>query len=445
VVYLASALNSTPNLFLADADNPGSAVQLNPTLAAGAVIDDFKVAPDQTRVFYVADQDVAGRSELYSVAFSTPGTAERMNPPMPTEADVAVFVLSPDGARLAYAADQDTNGVFELYVVSVANPGSSQRLNPTLVSGGGVTTGFSFSPDSASVLYAAEQDVAGQAELYLVNVAAPGISAKVNSPFPSFTGLRTGAKFSPDGNWILYAADQDVDDVSELYVVATTNPGASTKVNPPFTGDSDVCRWDFSPDSLSIAYCADQDTVDTIELYLVPLGGVASKVNAPIVAGGEVSPGFKFSSDSSFLMYSADQDTLGIHELYRVEVHAPGVSQKISGPTISLGDVFDFRIRPDDMAVVYRADQDTNTILELYQVELDAPEVATKVHPALAGADTFPYDYSADGSRIVYIANQNGTDTTDLYQVEVGSLGTSARVNSALSSGGAVHDYRIEN
>jgi Tol biopolymer transport system component len=445
VVYLASALNSTPNLFLADADNPGSAVQLNPTLAAGAVIDDFKVAPDQTRVFYVADQDVAGRSEFYSVAFSTPGTAERMSAAMPADGDVTGFELSPDGARLAYNADQDTDGVFELYLVNVASPGSSQRLNPTLVPGGDITTEFSFSPDSTSVLYAAQQDVDGLFELYLVDVAAPGISAKVNPPFPSFTDLRLGAKFSPDGNWILYAADQDVDEISELYVVATATPGASTKVNPPFTGDSDVCRWDFSPDSLSIAYCADQDTVNTIELYLVQLGGAASKVNAPIVAGGEVSPGFKFSSDSSFMMYTADQDTLGIHELYLVQLGAPGVAQKISGPTISLGDVFDFRIRPDDMAVVYRADQDTNTILELYQVELNAPEVATKVHPALAGSDTFPYSYSADGSSIFYLADQDGVGTTDLYQVDVGSLGTSARVNSALSSGGAVHDYRIEN
>jgi hypothetical protein len=63
-VYLASAVNGGPNLFMADADNPGTAVQLNPALAAGAVIDSFKVAPDQTRVFYLADQDVVGRMEL---------------------------------------------------------------------------------------------------------------------------------------------------------------------------------------------------------------------------------------------------------------------------------------------------------------------------------------------------------------------------------------------
>lgn len=349
--------------------------------------------------------------------------------------------------RGLYTADQDTNGVFELYLVDVASPGTSQRLNPALVPGGGITTEFSFSPDSTSVLYAAEQDIAGRFELYLVNLATPGIIAKVHPPFPAFTSLRTGATFSPDGNWILYAADQDVDDISELYVVATANPGVSTKVNPSLTGDSDVCRWDFSPDSLSIAYCADADTVNTIELYRVQLSalGVASKINAPIVAGGEVSPGFKFSSDSSFMMYTADQDTLGIHELYRVETNAPGVSQKISGPMIALGDAFDFRIRPDDLAVVYRADQETNTVLELYSVDLDAPGVSTKVHPALTGSDTFPYRYSVDGTSILYLADQDGASTIDLYKVDVASPGTSVRMNNGLGAGGEVHDFKIEN
>jgi Tol biopolymer transport system component len=278
----------------------------------------------------------------------------------------------------------------------------------------------------------------------------PGVAAKVNGPFPATTTLRTGALFSPDGSWILYAADPDTETVSELYVVATANPGTATKVNPPYSGDSDVCNWKFSPDSTRIVYCADEDTAGVLELYLVDIGalGVSAKLNPPLVSGGDVEAGFAFSADSSFVAYRADQDTDETRELYRVDLASPGVAEKVNSALPDFGagvtgDVFAFRIRPDDLAITYSADQLTNGVIELYEVDVSDPGVSTRVNPDLAGSTAHPFEYSADGTRLVYAADQDTSGEAELYVVEVADLGTATKVNSPLVTGGAVQDFRI--
>jgi Tol biopolymer transport system component len=100
-------------------------------------------------------------------------------------------------------------------------------------------------------------------------------------------------KFSPDGATIVYIADQDVNMAHDLYAVDVTDPGVSTKLNPPLVADGDLCTFDFSSDSTKVGYCADQDTDGVLELYLVELAvpGVSMKVNPTLVAGGCIESG----------------------------------------------------------------------------------------------------------------------------------------------------------
>jgi hypothetical protein len=53
---------------------------------------------------------------------------------MPPFGDVTTFQISPDGRYAVYLADQDMDGVFELYSVFLGG-GSPIRLNPLLPSG----------------------------------------------------------------------------------------------------------------------------------------------------------------------------------------------------------------------------------------------------------------------------------------------------------------------
>jgi Tol biopolymer transport system component len=451
VVYLAAQDEAgVLNLYLADADDPGTTVQLNPALPAAGVIDSFALSPSNDRVVYIADQDTAGRFELYSVEFTDPGTSVKLNANLPADSDVAIFQISPDGSQVIYVADQDMQNVDELYLVDIATPATPTKLNSPLVENGDVADEIAFSPDGTRVLYAADQDINGLFEEYLADPAVPGVTVKVNGPFPATTTLRTGALFSPDGSWILYGADPDTETVSELYVVATANPGTATKVNPPYSGDSDVCNWKFSPDSTRIAYCADEDTAGVQELYLVDIGalGVSAKLNPPLVSGGDVEAGFAFSADSSFVAYRADQDTDETRELYRVDLASPGVTEKVNSALPDFGggvtgDVFAFRIRPDDLAITYSADQVTNGVIELFEVDVSDPGVSIRVNPDLAGSTAQPFEYSADGMRLVYAADQDTSGEAELYVVEVAALGAATKVSSPLVTGGTVQEFRI--
>ena len=56
----------------------------------------------------------------------------------------------------------------ELFTVALSAPGQSTKLSPTLVSGGNVHAGFQFSADSSFLLYLADQEVDERIELFRV-------------------------------------------------------------------------------------------------------------------------------------------------------------------------------------------------------------------------------------------------------------------------------------
>jgi Tol biopolymer transport system component len=90
------------------------------------------------------------------------------------------------------------------------------------------------------------------------------------------------------------------------------------KLNAPLTLDGNVSFFAISPDSSRVVYIADQDTDEVFELYSVPLGGgTVTKLNAPFTTDGEVFA-FLISPDSSRVIYLADQDSDTVNELYSV-------------------------------------------------------------------------------------------------------------------------------
>ncbi len=424
-------------VYLVDPATPGVAVQVNSPLVAGGQLGPFSLSPDLTQVAYLAFQDTATEGELYLVDLAEPGTSTKLNSPLTAGGFIDEFVFSPDGSRIAYVGDQDVFDQFDLYLVDLANPGVSTKLNPDLPVDGEVSFGLSFSPDGSMVLYAADLDVPGQFELFLTEVAAPGVATKVNAPFVPEGDQFGDYKFSPDGATIVYMADQHVDGVRELYAVDVSNPGVATKLNPPLVADGDVCTFHFSPDSTKVAYCADQDVDGTLELYLVDLAvpGVSTKVNPPLVADGDVQGAtFRFGPNSDFIVYRADQDTDGDNELYRVEVAMPGTSFKINEPLVAGGDVSIFQINPDGLQLTYVADQDTEGVAELYNVDLSTPGASTKLNPPRVGSPIAQIDIMEDGSQVLYVADQDTPGMLELYRVDIASAGTAARISSTLAA-----------
>ena len=82
---------------------------------------------------------------------------------------------------------------------------------------------------------------------------------------------------------IVYLADQDINDVFELYLA-----GSAIKLNPPLSRGKNVLDFQITPDKTAVVYRANQDTNDVFELYWVEFAhpGVSTKLNSPLPIGG---------------------------------------------------------------------------------------------------------------------------------------------------------------
>jgi hypothetical protein len=401
----------------------GGGVKLNGALVSGGDVLAFQISKDSCRVVYLADYYSDGVDEIFSVPLAGPvGDNIKLNGVLVTGGDVWTFQVSPDSSRVVYQADQQTNETLELYSVPLNGPASSGvKLNGTLVTGGDVWA-FLISPNSSRVVYRANQDIKDVNELYSVPIAGPaGGGVKLNGALVTGGNVEYPFQISVDSSRVVYRADQQIDEVDEIYSVPLTGPaGAGEKLNNMLVTYGDVWAFLISPDSSRVVYRADQDINDVDELYSVPLAGPAInglKLNGLMTVDGDVLD-FQINMDSSRVVYRADQQTEGRFELYSTPLTGPaGDGVKINGGLVTYGDVWAFQINPDSKRVVYRADQETNDDDEIYSVSLDNPaDEGLKLNGTLvAGGDVVDFQISPDSRKVVYIADQDNDDVFELY------------------------------
>ncbi|MEM7249688.1 MAG: hypothetical protein AAF533_30565, partial [Acidobacteriota bacterium] len=277
----------------------------------------FQVSQDGSMVVYRADQDTAGVRELYSAPI-TGGGSTKLNDPLATFGNVETdFQISPDGSTVVFRADANMFLVFEIFSVPIGG-GTVTRLNDPPIAGSDVLALFQITPDSSRVVFVADATVNDQHEIYSVPIGG-GPIATINGPLTA-GGDVDGAPFliTPDSANVIYLADQDTNDVQELYLGAIEGGSVST-LNDPLVADGDVMddALILSDDGQSVLYLADQDTDTVVELYLASVaGGPTVKVNDPLVNGGGVRSEIGFSPNGTTIIYRADQDEFTQFELY---------------------------------------------------------------------------------------------------------------------------------
>ena len=142
---------------------------------------------------------------------------------------------------------------------------------------------------------------------------------KLSGSMPDYGDVRNWtageSAISQDGRYVVFVADRDNDEMTELYSVPLTG-GEPVRLNSPLTNGGNVSRFYISPDSQWVVYMADQEQDGRDELYSVPVGGgSATKINAPLVTGGDVTS-FRITPNSQGVVYLADQDENDRVELY---------------------------------------------------------------------------------------------------------------------------------
>ncbi len=426
-------------------------VKLSGTMPTFGEVRSFEISPDGRYIVYLADQDTDQVFELYSVSLNG-GSPTRLNPLLPLGKEVLGFLICPDSSRVVYRADQDTNNVYELYSVPIGGPAASGiKLNGVLTEGGAIGS-YQISSDSSRVVYTADQQTDQVYELYSVPIGGPTASGiKLNYVLTAGRSVYS-FQISSDSSRVVYTADQQTDQVYELYSVPIGGPAeAGIKINKlslSSLGSVNYGRFQISPDSSRVVYIIEWVRTGINELYSVPIGGPAAsgiKLNEVLTAGGNVLS-FQISPDNGRVVYIADQDSNDVRELYSVPIGGPAASgTKLNGILTEGGAVSDYEISLDSSRVVYRADQQTDGVEELYGVPIGGPAASgIKLNVAMAGGHVISFQISPDSSRVVYIVDRQSDGVEELYGVPIGGPAASGiKLNGVLTEGGAVSNFEI--
>jgi hypothetical protein len=299
-------------------------------------------------------------------------------------------------------------------------------------SGGG---GGGDSGDVLRALFFADPDVDGVGEAFVVDYAAPGVATKLNRSV-GVSGTRPLFFVTGLGDEVaLYSTDHDAPGVFELFAVRYDAPGVATKLNSPLVAGGDVQDAVLSPDGTRAVYLADQDTDNVAELYVVELDapGVSTKVSVPTF--GILNGRTRFHPDGDRVFYMGAV-TPGSAELHVVDLATPTVATTVNGPLVVGGNVRAYRVAPDGSQVLYVAEEQTVGVEELFRVDLSQLGVSTKMNPPLAaGGDVSSVHFrlSPDGDRVVYRADAAADEVQELWVVANASPGVATRLHPPLA------------
>jgi Tol biopolymer transport system component len=262
-----------------------------------------------------------------------------------------------------------------------------------------------------------------------------------------------GSQISPDGAWVVYRADQDQNDVQELYRVPLHGLEAPVKLTPPMAANQDADPWfQIAPNATRVVYMVTQTTGPShvSQLYSIPSGGgTAVRLNGTLVSGGTVEGYWAISSDSARVVYRAEQSTQLKSEVYSAPLDGSAPAVKLNTP-VPFGEVRSGpTLSPDGHWVVYVADANVGGVDEIFGVRSDGSSPAVRLSGTLvAGGDVtqYPdtgYQLSADSQWLVYLADQDVDGKVELYSVPLDGSAAAIRLNATLGAGGSVFSHRI--
>jgi len=377
----------------------------------------------------------------------------KLNGPLaqaPGDGIVVQSAVTPDGNSVAYLVSQES---LDLY--GAPTDGSSAAVKLSHAGGGVLLNSFLISPDGTRVVYQGTLEP-GDHEVFSVPIDGSSSPVRLNGELADggdvpFDGNGPPVRISADGARVVYVADQDTNDVFELYSVPIDGSSPPTKLASMATG------WDIdlqyqrgfliSPDGSTVVYLARNDPNHN-ELFRVPIDG-----SQPPVQISEVSFLFhqiidwSFSPDGSVIVYQGFSGTTPV-ELFRVPTDASSPPIRLHPAYGSENHVDDYAISPDGTRVAYLADvttdaADYNDPVELFSVPIDGSAAPIKLNPPITrdgSIDGRGFAISPGGSRVLYVADQDAYEVFELYSVPLdGSLGA-VKLSGAMVSGGDVLD-----
>jgi dipeptidyl aminopeptidase/acylaminoacyl peptidase len=338
--------------------------------------------------------------------------------------------LSPDGRRAIFTYRYaDPNLSDDLYSVPVDGSASATKLNEHPSVGDVV-----ISPDSTRIVYSAQVPMEGKT-FFSVPAAGP---ASRSIRVASDVGSGEPPQISPNGRLIVFLSRRR-DRIRAVPIAGPANGG--TRLTQILESGR-IERFKISPDGKSVVYLANQDDINTTELYRVPLtrspepSRPTVKLNALPVTGGKVRD-FWIAPDPGPVVYLADQDTLDVPELYAVRLGGAG-GIKLSLPlppnwevgASGFDDAVPVKIFPDGSRVGYQIQEkifQDRPRVQLYSVPIAGPgteSVRLDQPPGEApDANSHLFEITADSSHVVHTMAAGNPDAPILGLFTVPATG----------------------
>lgn len=312
-------------------------------------------------------------------------------------------------------------------------PESSTRISAASMAG--AVDAFALSPDGATAVYIADQEVVNRFELYRVPVDGSAAPVKLSAALTFGTGDEGVAsfRFSPDGSRVVFLADPTTGGGSnDLYSVPLDLSSAAVRLNP--TAVTPVAAYGITPDGGTVLFFGPDSTSGSgaTELYARAIAGGGTARQLSDAGAGNPAGGVVLaipSPDGSRVVYAADAS--GVEQWYSVATAASGPGTDVQLST-ALGSIGPAAVSPDGTTVVYAADDQTFGAVEVFAVPI-AGGTRTKLNPSMAGSGATDIAISADGARVGYLADQNTAGVIEVYGADIDVAGSGVRLNSALS------------
>jgi Tol biopolymer transport system component len=402
--------------FLAVPLTGGTPILLNPApydLAAA----DFRLRPDGDELLFRAQPDGFGTIELFAVPLDASALPRRLNGPLIPAGDVDHYTLSPGGEGVVYRADRTVNEAFELSGVRI-DGGPVVAYNPPFAPGPvvGDVQSFAVSPDGERVLYRADQDVDQAFRLSLARTDGRGEPRELTAGLAEASSAFTGYALSPDGTRAVFLFAESPGSASgDLYSVALDAPSAPLRIDDRSRVYAQALEVDAQ--SERVVYLHQRTLFDAFyELCSARLdgSGLALTLTPP---SGNVSA-YRLAPDGSAAIYLADHAAAGRVELHRVPLDGSAAALRLGAGLPATADVTAFAIAPDGLRVAFLADIDADEVVELWSVPADGSGPALKLSAApVAGGDVTHLAITPDSAHVVYRADAVIDGTFELFRV----------------------------
>jgi Tol biopolymer transport system component len=261
--------------------------------AATGSAQNVKVSAGDTNIQFGWSSDsslIAFRAngELFVTLPSGASQIVKLNVPVSGNG-VSGFFWSPDGSRIAYRAQPVGSTGGRLYTSLPDGTGGSIEVSGTMVASGGVGN-LAWSPDGTRIALVSDREIDGRFALYTTSPTDGSACVRVSGFFGHVLPGSHHFDWSPDSARLVYASDQETPDVLELFTSFPTGTAGNVKVSGPQAGGGAITQFGWAGNGTRAIYSARQQSATCAELFTSPsdtaVGNVAVSGAFPPASAG---------------------------------------------------------------------------------------------------------------------------------------------------------------